>query len=365
MKILVTSGTDNEHSLGNIYAAAFKKLEHDVQIFYDLDEMEKESPLFKWPIFRKINWWRLQKENYWGIWQKIIVKLFEWQMDHYESLSNKKFLALCTEYKPDVLFVVVGRTLRKDTLLKIKKSVNCFCITYNGDSYDNLHSTSSHMLDSLPFYDLVLTWSNISFDALYKLGSQRVEYLPFAFDESVHKPAIVSQDDFRTYGHEIVFIGTWDKEREKWLESLADYDLGIWGPGWNKVNSKSFLGKRIVKSEGVNANEMSKIYQTSKICLNLMRSQNDEAHNMKSFEIPALGGFMLANRSQDHLNFFKEGEEAAFFEDMDELRSQIMKYISDDKYRNCMSERAQKIVRENHSYLNRAKEVLNYIGAVS
>ncbi len=361
MKILVTCGSNNEHSLGRIYAAAFRQLGHSVHEFYDLDEMEKQSVLFNWQIFRKINWWRLQKKNRWGILQRTVVKLFEKNMYKAESLSNKNLVELCMEVKPGILFVIVGRTIKKDTLLKIKYGVNCLCFTYNGDSYDNLFSTSANMLNSLSLYDIVFTWSHALFESLYKLGAKRVEYLPFAFDEEVHQQAKVLPEDIVTYGHDIVFVGTWDKEREEWLSHLSDLDLGIWGPGWNKVGLKSKLKKFIVKNDGINADEMSKIYQTSKICLNIMRLQNNQSHNMKSFEIPALGGFMLANRSADHLRFFSEGDEIACFEDINELRNQALKHIRDDKLRTRMSIRAQKKVREKHSYLNRAREVLNCI----
>jgi spore maturation protein CgeB len=361
MKILIIDGTKKESSLGRIYSGVFRNLGYNVCEFYDLDEMHKQSPFFNYQIFRNINWWRLQIKNRLPILQRSIVGLFKKNMEKMEDMSNKNMLNICMEFNPDILFVVAGRTIRKDTLIEIKQKVNCLCLTYNGDSYENLYSTSVNMIESLQVYDIVFTWSHGLVESVYKLGAKRVEYLPFAFDEIIHQLVKISSDDILKYGHEIVFIGTWDKEREKWLSSLIDFDLGIWGPGWNKVAVNSKLKKHIVKSDKISADEMSKIYQTSKICLNIMRSQNSESHNMKSFEIPALGGFMMTNRSHEHLKFFREGHEIACFEDVAELKSQVLKYLANDEIRSKMLLRARVNVKKKHTYKDRVKEMLRYV----
>ena len=92
-----------------------------------------------------------------------------------------------------------------------------------------------------------------------------------------------------------------------------------------------------------------------------MRPQNyaTQSHNMKSFEIPGLGGFMLANRTEDHQHFFQEGEEIACFGNINELRDQIVRYKSCEKKRKEMAKRAQSKVIEYHTYTKRAEQVLS------
>jgi len=360
MKILVISGSYNEHSLGRIYSDSFKKLGHEVIEYYDLDEMEEKSILFKYGIFRKMNWWRLQIKSRRGVFQKPLVHIFMRSMDKAESEANKELIKLCEKYKPDMLFVVVGRTIRKNTLNVIKKKIKCLLVVYNGDSYENMNSTSRNMLDTLPLYDIVFTWSYGLFESLYSLGAKKVEYLAFAYDESTHQRVNILPSDYDKYSHDVVFVGTWDKEREKLLSQLTDYDLGIWGSGWNKVGGKSKIKDNIIGTDNIDACEMSKIYQTSKICLNIMRPQNSGSHNMKTFEIPALGGFMLTNRSADHLRFFSESDDIACFESARELKEMIEKYIIEEKLRNRMSQNAHKKVKNAHSYLQRAVRLLSY-----
>lgn len=360
MKILVISGTNKESSIGKMYSRALKKLEYDVYEFFDIDEMEKHSIIFELPFFKNINYWRMQEKHYCKNLQAIVVNLFQRLMIEAETKSNKNLIKLCREINPDMLIVFKGKSIRKDTLLAIKESTGCILLQYNDDDYNNLFSTSKNMLDSLPVYDIVFSWAYDLFEPLYKLGAKRVEYLPFGFDESLHIIQNISSSDKLQFEHDVVFVGTWDKEREKWLSTLADLELGIWGPRWNRVSSRSPL-RKCIKSGEVNTKIMGKIYRASKICLNIVRPQNAKSHNMKSFEIPALGGFMLANRTPEHLNIFKEGKEIACFDSIDELRSQVLRYISEDSKRKEMAKAAQKKVRNYHSYTNRAITIIDLL----
>jgi len=92
-----------------------------------------------------------------------------------------------------------------------------------------------------------------------------------------------------------------------------------------------------------------------------MRPQNQGSHNMKSFEIPAMGGFMIANRSREHLELFKEDSEIACYENSEELRTLVIKYIRDNRKRIAMAKKAHIKVREKHSYLERAKLLISHL----
>jgi spore maturation protein CgeB len=77
----------------------------------------------------------------------------------------------------------------------------------------------------------------------------------------------------------------------------------------------------------------------------------------KSFEITACGGFLLAERTPEHLACFREDEEAVFFSDLEECRAKIQRYLNDEPARIAIASAGQRRARssayDNDSMLRR------------
>jgi spore maturation protein CgeB len=71
----------------------------------------------------------------------------------------------------------------------------------------------------------------------------------------------------------------------------------------------------------------------SKINLSFITHSNCDEFVHKSFEIAGCGGFLLAERSEGHMQRFKEDEEAVFFSSFDELAAKIRRYLPDEAAR--------------------------------
>ena len=184
-----------------------------------------------------------------------------------------------------------------------------------------------------------------------------MEYLPFAYDPDLHYPIEVTEEEKKIFGSDIAFIGSYDKEREEFLMNLADYDLAIWGNGWNKVLLFSPLRKKWKGRDAI-GEDFSRVCNASKIILNHIREQNGNAHNMKTFEIPACGGFIVTNRTEEQCEFFEEGRDIACFETQEELKDKIKQSLNDSKIRQNTSDSAYKKIH-GHSYDVRVKEILD------
>lgn len=97
----------------------------------------------------------------------------------------------------------------------------------------------------------------------------------------------------------------------------------------------------------------------AKIAVNLVRRANRDDHVMRTFEIPACGGFMLTERSSSHEELFSEDNEAAFFGSPDELVAKVRSYLVRDEARARIAAAGyRKITQGQHTYADRLAEII-------
>jgi spore maturation protein CgeB len=97
----------------------------------------------------------------------------------------------------------------------------------------------------------------------------------------------------------------------------------------------------------------------AKIAVNLVRRANRDDHVMRTFEIPACGGFMLTERTATHEELFHEDREAAFFGSPDEFVAKVRSYLprEDDRLRIAAAGH-RKITLGHHTYGDRLAEII-------
>lgn len=280
----------------------------------------------------------------------------------WEAIVNKKIRHVLDTFKPDLLLVMKGIYLWPRTLKEIEEVKKQLIFCFNTDNPFNLSSyviSNNNILDSIPYYDCYFTWSKLLIEPLLKIGAKKVEYLPFGFDSNLHHPIDVSCDEKKLYGNDIVFVGNWDKEREYWLKKLEDFDLGIWGRHYWNTRCKDKKLRRAWHRKAMYGRDMSKVLNASRISLNILRIQNKGSHNMRTFELPACGAFVLAERTQEAKEFFEEGKEAVYFSNPKELKEKAGYYLSHEQERKNISQAGyQRCLNSGYSYLDRAKRIL-------
>ena len=91
-----------------------------------------------------------------------------------------------------------------------------------------------------------------------------------------------------------------------------------------------------------------------------MRPQNKSAHNMRSFEIPASCGFMLAPKTAEHNFFFKNCRSIILYETIAEIPKLLnrISLIPINKKKKLV-QKNQNWILKNHSYHQRASVLLN------
>jgi hypothetical protein len=268
--------------------------------------------------------------------------------------------------KPDLFLVFKGPFVTGDAVRAIKESGTvCYC--YYPDVSTTNHGP--YLPVALPKYDWIFTTKSFGARDPQKLyGIDRVTYLPHAFDPMVHNPQEFSSKDIAEYGCEVSFIGAWSRKKQNILEGLVmrrpGLRLKIWGNGWENLPHASLL-KPFVAFRAVTGIAYATAISCSEINLGLLYegppgALSGDKITSRSFHIPACGGLLLHERTEDFLQIFAEGVNCVCFDGSDELASQVETLLSDQSARQRIAAEGYKLVRGGHSWDHRIRTILEH-----
>lgn len=259
-----------------------------------------------------------------------------------KKLCNHALIRFVLKIKPDMLFILKGELITSKTLTKIKAQCHCHIINFYPDNPFTLWNGNSNadVLKSLPLYSCFPSWSPILAPALLCSGCSHVCSFPFAFDAALFQP-LPTQDTAAENLYDVCFIGTWESEREEWLtyilQQLPQLRLAIWGNRWNFLKKTSILNAA-VKGEAMYGKKMLETFRSSKIILNFIRKQNQDAHNMRTFEVCASGNFLLTQYTKQQAEtFFTENKSIACFTSKQDLVEKIKFFLSNNDARKLIA----------------------------
>jgi spore maturation protein CgeB len=124
--------------------------------------------------------------------------------------------------------------------------------------------------------------------------------------------------------------------------------------------------KKVYRGDGVYGDDYAKAICASKISIGLLSRKAPDNITTRSLEIPACGTFMLAERTQEHLKYFREGEEAEFFEGEKELLEKCRYYLAHEEVRKRIAAAGrQACLTSGYSYHDRMREMMGEIKKLS
>jgi len=267
-----------------------------------------------------------------GLFSKILWKL-GWPRD--KAGINEKAIEAVRRSKFDIVWIDKCLVFRPESLKLIRKKIPSIKLVWcsEDDMYAS-HNQSRFFLRGIGFYDVIFTTKVYNLAELKKLGARRTEFFLDAYDEKVHRPMVLTEEEKKKFSCDVGFIGTFEKERADSIIFLAEHGIQVvvWGNGWDKLSGCH--PNLIIKGESLYGDDYPKAINATKINLNFLRKINRDEVTSRSIEIPACGGFMLAERSKRHLDFFEDNKEAVFFSSLEELLNLVKIYLADDIKRN-------------------------------
>jgi spore maturation protein CgeB len=296
--------------------------------------------------------------------QHIIPGRVRWYIQwlyHYDLRRiNRKIVSLAIQTKPDIAIVTGGHRIRSESVEMLKDS-GIRTALWTIDAPLNF----GPIINAAPHYDHIFCQGTEAVELLHISGITGAQWLPVACDPTVHKPVRLSSEDQRQYGNDVVFVGSYYPNRAELFEKLVDFDLGVWGPGWENLDKGSRL-MGCIQGSHTAPSEWSKIYSAGKIVL--ATHYRDPGGRFpvyqaspRVFETLACEAFVISDDQRDVFSLFTEGEHLARYADRDDLIKKVAYYLDRPGERREIARRGRQEVLAHHTYVHRIERLLSIV----
>jgi spore maturation protein CgeB len=277
---------------------------------------------------------------------------------------NSRLVSKITSLKPDLFLEAGGYRILPETIDRIK-NIGVKTMLWTIDAPREFDP----IIKAAPHYDFVFTGGSEAYDILKNTGAKNLHWLPFACDPDFHKPQKLAKEEKKLYDCDIAFVGTLDPDlypyRMRMLEAISDFNIGVWGPGAEKIPSSSPLTKRI-RGNKTTPEVWTKIYSQAKIVL--CSHYKDPHGNIpchqaspRVYEVLACGAFLLVDEQKDVKKLFKDREELVIFKNINELKKHLSYYLKRTEERKLIEALGRKSVLKRHTYGHRVRDLLRVV----
>jgi spore maturation protein CgeB len=265
-----------------------------------------------------------------------------------ETVRNRALEDLANREHPDLLLVMRGNPFDGETLRCIKAATGCTTVSWCLYGPEALEAT---LRPDVGLYDHIF--------AVYRSGIPGVHALP-----------IIARDD-RLYGpwgprapfqHEVAFVGRRSPRRTDVIRELRGLPLSIWGPGWRSLGrGVPFWTLRHWRGSQVWQRDLVEVYRRSKILLNVSvwDPAKESGLNMRVIDVPACGGFLLTDHSDELAEYMTPGKEIETWRSVEELRDKVDFYLRNDAARERIAKAGLERAKSCPDFKSRVESLLS------
>lgn len=249
----------------------------------------------------------------------------------------------------DLIYVKAGEYIGKDLIIILKKKTKkivYFCndnpfVERDKKRWDLFHPASK-------FYNLIIFQDKSRISGAKKKGLKKVIIVTPPYDKNIHKKI-----NLKKKNKDVVFVGTWSKQKGYFIKRLIELGLKIkiYGSNWKK--DKNFQSiRKFITTGHLKFMNYTKIIRSSKIAIALYSDENKDTITARSLEIPAIGTFMLSKKTPTMTKLFKENKEVVFFKTPKECFKKCNFYIHNSRKREIIAKNGYNKVRKHLSVSN-------------
>jgi len=248
---------------------------------------------------------------------------------------NRDLIQLAERERPDLLWSDKMLWMRPSTLDRMR-ALSIATVSYMIDNPFGPRQDPGWRLymKGIPNYDLHVVQRDKNIADYKERGARDVIKIQTAYEPTIHFPPPDEWSD-KDRDREVSFVGTPYDDRADVLTRLSqEFGVAISGNrrSWQRGLSEDAFA-RLYREGELYLQQYREAIWRSKINLSFITHSNQDEFVHKSFEIAGCGGFLLAERSQGHMDRFREDTEAVFFTGYDELVAKIRRYLPDETAR--------------------------------
>jgi len=296
---------------------------------------------------------------------------------------NHSVIKAAREFRPHLVWADTQKVLRAEAIHELRK-LGARLVHFTPDPYFTLDWKRTRLMDeAMRAFDVLVYCKSYERNDYEALGKPLV-YMPLGYCDEAHRP--LPSDDPR-WACMVGFLGGWEPRRERLLHAIAaaGADLKIWGGYWDFLHDGKWTLRRHIilrqlaggehfgfhrddlltrahQGGEVYADDYARALTGSRIGLGFLRKVCPDQHTTRTFEIPACGSMLLADRTTEHQEFFHEGKEAEFFSSSEELLDKIKFYGNNEFARQRMAKAGyNRCIEGQYAYVHRLRTALDAI----
>jgi spore maturation protein CgeB len=269
--------------------------------------------------------------SYHRVWRSLAWRV---QIGPIIERANETIKHLASKEKYDFVWIDKGTWLSSETLTQLReRSQAKLALHYTPDAA--FYSNKSRLFKkSIPHYNLCVTTKPFELQMYRAAKAQRTLMVLQGYSRSFdHIQTRRTQESSKAC--DVIFVGHRQTHYEKCLKAIAKsgIDIEIHGAQWVNFTKNANWACDHVKSNGLWGFDYALALSAARIGIGLLSKYIPETTTTRTFEIPASGSLLLAERTEDHLSLFEENEEAVYWITPDELIDKAKYYLKNEALR--------------------------------
>lgn len=292
--------------------------------------------------------WRAERAG-WRRVERLIWRLLPDANMPYYRWRNHRELPARVPADCDLVFVVIGDWLRAETVHELKSRTRARLALWVMDDpfirWDDPPVLRTQQLRALADYDAVFVFDSYHLASLNGHFGGKFHHLPLAYDETVYRPLDLAKR------YPVSFVGARYPNRHRLLRAIEDVGCEVWGgpfPGIRNLRHHPPAPAPV-------ANE---IYNQTVVNVNLNHEQSIWGTNLRTFEVPGSGGFLLTDLKRELPDLLVPGKEVETYASDGEFREKVRYYLDHPDEAARIAAAGHRRAAAEHTYACRIKTVL-------